>query len=80
MLRLPDAKGWMQNTFYIYAIHFMIVRFGNKVAHSVLGDSMYVGGVAFVILPIIVVVFCRYTSRLLAKYTPLMWKVISGNR
>lgn len=77
---LPEAREWMKPTFYIYAIHFMIVRFGNKLVAAALGPSMYIGIAAFFLFPCFVVVFCYYTSRWMNRYTPGVWKVISGNR
>ena len=80
LIRLPQAREWMGNTFYIYAVHFMIIQFGNKVVHKMAGDSMYIGMLLFVVLPVVVVVFCYYTSRFMARYTPGIWKILSGNR
>lgn len=80
LIRLPQARGWMGNTFYIYAVHFMIIQFGNKVIHKMTGDSMYIGMILFVALPVVVVIFCYYTSRFMARYAPGIWKILSGNR
>ena len=58
----------------------MIILFGNKVVNKMAGDSMYIGMLLFVVLPVVVVVFCYYTSRFMARYTPGIWKILSGNR
>ena len=41
---------------------------------------MYIGMILFVALPVVVVIFCYYTSRFMARYTPGIWKILSGNR
>ena len=30
--KLPEAKAWMQNNFFLYAVHFAMVRLVNKTA------------------------------------------------
>lgn len=79
-IRLPLAGNWMKCTFYIYAVHFMIVQFGNKLVCSVFGDSMYIGMAMFVILPVAVIIFCGITSYIMSRYVPLIWKLLSGSR
>lgn len=79
-MRLPEARWWMRDTFYIYAVHFMIVRVGNKLAYACLGSVRGMGLWMFVLLPVIVVIFCGFSGRLLKQYTPFVWKIMSGNR
>lgn len=80
MIGLPDAKKWMKNTFFIYAVHQIMALFLNKMANVFLGNSMYVGGFVFLLIPVIVVVFCYYAEILLSKYLPIVWKGVSGGR
>lgn len=79
-MRLPEAKWWMRDTFYIYAVHFMIVRTANKLAYACFGNAMGMGLWMFLLLPVAVVVFCGFSGRFLRRYAPLVWKVMSGNR
>lgn len=58
----------------------MIIQSGNKVVHKMTGDSMYIGMILFLALPVAVVIFCYYTSRFMERYTPGIWKILSGNR
>lgn len=73
-------KSWMENTFFIYAVHFMIVRFVNKIAAIVLGNSTYVGMGIFLLAPIMVFAICEILRKILKKYAPCFWKILSGNR
>lgn len=79
-MRLPEAKWWMRDTFYIYAVHFMIVRTANKLAYACFGNAMGMGLWMFLLLPAAVVVFCGYSGRLLRRYAPFVWNIMSGNR
>ncbi len=78
--KLPEARWWMKDTFYIYAVHFLIVRAGNKLVYACLGNALGAGLWMFLLLPVSVVVFCAYSGRFLKRYTPFFWKIISGNR
>ncbi len=79
-VRLPETRWWMKDTFYIYAVHFMIVRVGNKLAYACAGDYMGMGLWMFLLLPVFVVLFCGCSGRLLKRYTPFLWKILSGDR
>ena len=80
MLPLPEARTWMKNTFLIYAVHQIMALFLNKVGNLAFGNSMYIGGFIFLMIPVIVTVFCHYTGNILSKYCPVIWKLISGGR
>ncbi len=58
----------------------MIVRAGNKLAYACFGSAMGMGLWMFALLPVIAVVFCGYSGRLLKRYLPFVWKIMSGNR
>ena len=80
VLDLPPAKSWMGISFYIYATHFMIVRFGNKMVCQIFGESMYYGVLAFLLLPVAALAFAGITAVWLSRYTPFLWRLLSGNR
>ena len=80
MLPLPKARTWMKNTFLIYAVHQIMALFLNKVGNLAFGNSMYIGGFIFLMIPVIVTVFCHYTGNILSTYCPVIWKLISGGR
>lgn len=79
-IKLPEARWWMKDTFYIYAAHFMIVRAGNKLAYLCFGNAVGTGLWMFLLLPGLAVIFCAYSGCFLKRYTPFFWKIISGNR
>ena len=80
MIPLPKAKTWMKNTFLIYAVHQIMALFLNKMGNLFLGNSMYIGGIIFLMIPVIVTVFCYCMGKILLKYCPVIWKILSGGR
>ena len=80
MLPLPEARIWMKNTFFIYAVHQIMALFLNKMGNLFLGNSMYIGGIMFLIIPVIVTVFSYCVEKILSKYCPVIWKILSGGR
>ena len=80
MLPLPEARTWMKNTFFIYAVHQIMALFLNKMGNLILGNSMYIGGIMFLMIPVIVTVFSYCVEKILSKYCPVIWKILSGGR
>lgn len=84
--RAGEGRPWMRQSMFIYAIHFVVVRFGNKVSARVLG---LFAGEAFMaaasmllyfILPGIVVAVSYGAALFLGRYMPAVWKVLAGGR
>ena len=55
---VAKGKNVMKNTFLIYAVHQIMALFLNKMGNLFLGNSMYIGGIIFLMIPVIVTVFC----------------------
>ena len=79
-IELAQAPGWMKNTFVIYAVHQIMALFINKLTNLLFGNSMYVGGIIFLFIPVVVVVFCYFMELFMKTYFPTVWKIISGRR
>lgn len=77
---IPQPQKWMHNTFFIYAFHFMVVRFGNKIFCSLFGTSMTIGILVFFLIPILIILSSEIIRFVLEKRTPILWKLLSGNR
>ena len=71
--------GWKTH-FFIYAVHQIMALFLNKMGNLFLGNSMYIGGIMFLIIPVIVTVFSYCVEKILSKYCPVIWKILSGGR
>lgn len=84
--RAGESRPWMRQSMFIYAIHFVVVRFGNKISARVLG--MFAGETAmaaaamviYFMLPGIVVAVSYGAALFLGRYMPTVWKLLSGGR
>ena len=85
-LRLPKVQPWMRQSMFLYAIHFIVVRFVNKgtavVTARVAGTSAAAGISLFVyfLLPAIAVIVSYILAKFLVRFMPGVWKVLSGGR
>lgn len=83
---LGAAKPWMKQSLYLYAVHYVIVRFMNKGAAMALrpvlkGEAMMGAALVIYFLQPVAVVWLSYGSALiLSRYLPPVWKVLSGGR
>lgn len=87
---LKTAKPWMNQSLYLYAVHYVIVRFVNKggirvllcVPEAVVSEGILAVSslVIYFLLPVIVVWLSYGSARLLCRFVPAVWKVLSGGR
>jgi len=84
--RVGEGWPWMRQSLFIYAIHFPVVRFGNKVSARVLlrflGEPamMAVSMVIFFVIPGIVVAVSYAAALFLGRFMPVVWKILAGGR
>ncbi len=77
---LGSVRPFMTCTFFIYATHFIVVRFLNKVAAIILPGSELVSMIMYICMPAIAVAICYQAVRIMRKYLPDIWKVLNGGR
>lgn len=83
---LPDAKPWMRQSMFLYAVHFIPVRFVNKAAAMLLhgAASEAVRGIAavliYLLLPAIVTAVSYSIAGFLVRHVPAFWRILSGGR
>ena len=90
-VELPETKPWMRQSLFLYAIHYIIVRFINKgsamlllkgIAEDVIPENWMAGaatGIYFAI-PLLVIVISYPVALVLSKRLPMVWRVLSGGR
>ena len=90
-VELPKTRPWMHQSLFLYAIHFIIVRFMNKGAAIVLGKlametvsvaermPAFAVGIYFMI-PVVTVVCSYLAAVILSRWIPPVWKILSGGR
>ena len=76
----------MRQSLFLYGIHFILVRVFNKAGALVLGrvldgTAMAVLAVVwFLLLPAAVVASSYAAARILVRYVPAVWQILSGGR
>ncbi|MBQ7796348.1 MAG: acyltransferase [Lachnospiraceae bacterium] len=85
-VELPETKPWMRQSLFLYAIHFIVVRFMNKGSAMILADVLSEEmmcpaalGIYFAI-PVVVVMVSYLMARILSHVAPPLWRILSGGR
>lgn len=78
--RLPVAKGWMQYNFFLYAVHFALVRLINKTTARILGGYWLAPVVLFSVMPVVMVWFGSATGSWMKRKMPIVWALLNGGR
>lgn len=77
---LPAAPAFMNHNFFLYAVHFAIVRFINKSGAMIFGGVPYLPLFIYLFMPVVVVASAYYSGALLRRFAPVFWKLLSGGR
>lgn len=77
---LPNAREWMKGTFFVYATHFLIVRTMNKVGAMLFGGNMLVAFLLYIMDIVAAFGIAWICRRVIGRFMPLLWRVISGGR
>ena len=77
---LGEVRPFMTCTFFIYATHFVMVRFLNKAAALLFPGSQLVSMFMYVCMPLLAVTLCYQAARVLRRYRPDIWKTLNGGR
>ena len=85
-LELPEPRPWMRQSLFLYAIHFIVVRFMNKGAALFFGEFLSGEGMCaaalwiYFAIPAVVIAVSYVFARVLAKWMPPVWRILSGGR
>ena len=80
------VPSFMENTFVLYAVHYMIVKalniFSKYFMYKFLPDNTYeiIEIIVFVLSPVICVIFNIYFVKFLKSKAPKALAILSGNR
>ena len=78
--RLPKAKPWMHDNFFLYAIHFALVRLVNKTAAIFFRGYWPVPILLFLFMPILMIRVSSFLACQMKKRLPKLWKILNGGR
>lgn len=77
---LPLARPWMQCNFFLYAVHFAIIRLVNKTAAMFMPKLPAVPLGFYLFMPVIAAAASYGAAVVLKKRTPVLWSALNGGR
>lgn len=78
--RLPEARDWMKYNFFLYAVHFALVRLVNKTAARILGGYWLFPVLLFLAMPAVMVWISSRMGRWMKTRMPRIWVLLNGGR
>lgn len=82
--RLPEARPFMKNSFFLYAVHYPIARAQYYmiqylgIPYDGWGEAVRL--VLYLLTPVVAVAAAYGLKHVLRRYLPLQWKILSGGR
>lgn len=78
--RLCSAREWMTENFFLYAAHFALVRFINKTGAMIFPPAPAVPLLIYFTMPVLTIIVCFWTGRLMKKHMHPVWRLLNGSR
>ena len=79
-MHLPKVKEWMKGTFFVYATHFLIVRTLNKLGAMIWRENAFAAFFLYIVDIAMAFGAAWICKKVLGRFTPFLWKWISGGR
>lgn len=82
LLRLPQRPlpGFMRINFFVYAVHFLLVRLVNRILFRVAPEEAGLLFAAYLLMPVLCFAVCYGLSLLLRCRLPGIYKLLTGGR
>ncbi len=83
MLRLPALPRFMQESFFLYAVHYPIVRICRHLLSYILvrtGAAEPFSTICYFLTPLICVMIAHGMSAVLRSFVPQLYNILAGNR
>lgn len=77
---LGEAREWMKQNFFLYAVHFAMVRLINKTGALLLPAFFVLPLGLFLFMPILCVMLSYWAGLFLRRYFPALWSLLNGGR
>lgn len=77
---LPLARPWMQCNFFLYAVHFALIRLINKTAAMFMPSVPAVPLSIYLFMPVMAVAISYGMAVILKAKTPGLWRALNGRR
>jgi surface polysaccharide O-acyltransferase-like enzyme len=82
-LHLPQVRDFMKNGFFLYGVHYPLIKMVNLILslcridlteHAVLALMVYFA------IPVLSVAVTCFLKTILGRYLPMVWRILSGGR
>lgn len=77
---LPAVHTWMKDNFFLYAVHFALVRLINKTGAALLPHIPAVPLILYIAMPCFIIPVSFAASCFLKRFLPRLWLLLNGNR
>lgn len=78
--RLWPVKAWMKDTFFLYAVHFAVVRLVNKTAAFLFPGDFLIAVFLFLAMPLLCVMLSVLAGKVMKTRVPFLWHLLTGGR
>lgn len=78
--RLFEARDFMKNNFFLYAVHFALVRLINKTGALLIPPVPVLAFLLFFFMPLFAVVLSWLAGGLIRRLMPAVWRLLNGGR
>ena len=78
--RLPGLRSWMEYNFFLYAVHFALVRLLNKTAAFLAPPSVWFPITLYLVMPFLMAAVSYRMASVLQRFAPGVWRVLNGRR
>ena len=77
---LPKVKPWMECNFFLYAVHFALVRLLNKSIAFLAPPSVWLPVALYLAMPFLMASVSYGGAAVMKRYVPGIWRVLNGGR
>lgn len=77
---LPEPKEWMKHNFFLYAVHFAVVRLINKTGAMLLPPVPALAFLLYLFMPALCVFLSYWIGWFLRSFLPALWRLLNGGR
>lgn len=78
--RLPAPGEWMKYNFYLYTIHYALVRLINKTAARFFSGFWPLPVILYLLMPVFMIEISTVTGGWLRRHMPKAWFLLNGGR
>ena len=80
--RSKDLPGFMKDNFFVYAVHYLEIRFFQMIAGKVFGEPLSDGifAVLYLVMPLLCITVSVFTAKQMRSRCPAVYSLLTGGR